>query len=74
MDAETIRDSVLLVSGLNQRGGPGFEDFAYKHAYAPEYTRYGGQSQTRGASTASWSAPPQLVHDHSRLPGPANHP
>ena len=39
MDAETIRDSVLLVSGkLNdQRGGPGFEDFAYKHAYAPEY-------------------------------------
>jgi hypothetical protein len=39
MDAETIRDSVLLVSGkLNdQRGGPGFEDFAYKEAYAPEY-------------------------------------
>ena len=39
MDAETIRDSVLLVSGkLNdQRGGPGFEDFAYKQAYAPEY-------------------------------------
>ncbi|HAE11752.1 MAG TPA: hypothetical protein DCG39_08915, partial [Opitutae bacterium] len=39
MDAETIRDSVLLVSGkLNdQTGGPGFEDFAYKEAYAPEY-------------------------------------
>ena len=39
MDAETIRDSVLLVSGkLNdQTGGPGFEDFAYKQAYAPEY-------------------------------------
>ena len=39
MDAETIRDSVLLVSGkLNdQAGGPGFEDFAYKQAYAPEY-------------------------------------
>ena len=39
MDAETIRDSVLLVSGKlnNQRGGPGFEDFAYKQAYAPEY-------------------------------------
>jgi hypothetical protein len=39
MDAETIRDSVLLVSGkLNdQAGGPGFEDFTYKQAYAPEY-------------------------------------
>ena len=39
MDAETIRDSVLLVSGkLNdQSEGPGFEDFAYKQAYAPEY-------------------------------------
>ena len=39
MDAETVRDSVLLVSGkLNdERGGPGFEDFAYKEAYAPEY-------------------------------------
>ena len=39
MDAETIRDSVLLVSGRlnNQRGGPGFEDFTYKQAYAPEY-------------------------------------
>jgi hypothetical protein len=39
MDAETVRDSVLLVSGkLNdEQGGPGFEDFAYREAYAPEY-------------------------------------
>ena len=31
---------MLTVSGkLNlQRGGPGFEDFTYKEAYAPEYT------------------------------------
>jgi len=38
--AEVLRDSVLFVSGkLNtERGGPGFEDFKYKEAYAPEYT------------------------------------
>ncbi|MFT4549815.1 MAG: hypothetical protein ACI9MB_003790, partial [Verrucomicrobiales bacterium] len=37
---EAIRDSVLSVSGkLNRaRGGPGYEDFKYKEAYAPEYT------------------------------------
>ncbi|MDF1812909.1 MAG: DUF1553 domain-containing protein [Verrucomicrobiales bacterium] len=40
IEAEALRDSVLLVSGkLNpERGGPGFEDFTYKEAYAPEYT------------------------------------
>lgn len=40
IEAEALRDSVLFVSGkLNQeRGGPGFEDFKYKEAYAPEYT------------------------------------
>jgi hypothetical protein len=40
IDAESIRDSVLFVSGkLNpQRGGPGFEDFQYQEAYAPIYT------------------------------------
>lgn len=40
IEAEAIRDSVLLVSGkLNpQRGGPGFEDFEYQDAYAPIYT------------------------------------
>ncbi|MGB0578745.1 MAG: DUF1553 domain-containing protein [Limisphaerales bacterium] len=40
IEAEALRDSVLLVSGkLNvERGGPGFEDFKYKEAYAPEYT------------------------------------
>ena len=40
IEAEAIRDSVLLVSGkLNrQRGGPGFEDFDYQDAYAPIYT------------------------------------
>jgi hypothetical protein len=40
LEAEAIRDSVLIVSGkLNpQRGGPGFEDFTYKDAYAPIYT------------------------------------
>jgi mono/diheme cytochrome c family protein len=39
IEAEAIRDSVLLVSGkLNtQRGGPGFEDFEYQDAYAPIY-------------------------------------
>lgn len=40
IEAEAIRDSVLSVSGkLNlRRGGPGFEDFQYKDAYAPIYT------------------------------------
>nr|NIP96696.1 DUF1553 domain-containing protein [Akkermansiaceae bacterium] len=40
IEAEAIRDTVLAVSGkLNPaRGGPGFEDFRYKEAYAPEYT------------------------------------
>ncbi|MFT5857299.1 MAG: hypothetical protein ACI8XO_004559, partial [Verrucomicrobiales bacterium] len=40
IEAEAIRDSVLSVSGkLNRaRGGPGYEDFKYKEAYAPEYT------------------------------------
>ncbi|HUG69419.1 MAG TPA: DUF1553 domain-containing protein [Pirellulaceae bacterium] len=40
IEAESIRDSVLFVSGkLNpQRGGPGFEDFQYQEAYAPIYT------------------------------------
>jgi len=40
IDAEAIRDSVLMVSGkLNsKRGGPGFEDFKYQDAYAPIYT------------------------------------
>ena len=40
IEAEAVRDAVLTVSGkLNtQRGGPGFEDFQYKEAYAPEYT------------------------------------
>lgn len=40
LEAESIRDSVLFVSGkLNpQRGGPGFEDFTYQDAYAPIYT------------------------------------
>ena len=39
IDAESIRDSVLSVSGkLNsKRGGPGFEDFRYQDAYAPIY-------------------------------------
>lgn len=39
IEAESIRDTVLLVSGkLNlQRGGPGFEDFEYQDAYAPIY-------------------------------------
>lgn len=39
IEAEAIRDSVLLVSGkLNpERGGPGFEDFRYQDAYAPIY-------------------------------------
>ncbi|MEZ6055161.1 MAG: DUF1553 domain-containing protein [Planctomycetaceae bacterium] len=40
IDAESIRDAVLFVSGkLNlERGGPGFEDFLYQEAYAPIYT------------------------------------
>lgn len=40
IEAEAIRDTVLLISGkLNlQRGGPGFEDFTYQDAYAPIYT------------------------------------
>lgn len=40
IEAEAVRDAVLSVSGkLNrERGGPGFEDFDYKEAYAPIYT------------------------------------
>lgn len=40
LEAESIRDAVLFVSGkLNlERGGPGFEDFRYRDAYAPIYT------------------------------------
>ena len=40
IEAESIRDAVLFVSGkLNpERGGPGFEDFQYQDAYAPIYT------------------------------------
>ena len=40
IDAESVRDAVLFVSGkLNgTRGGPGFEDFRYEDAYAPIYT------------------------------------
>jgi hypothetical protein len=40
IEAEEIRDAVLFVSGkLNSKaGGPGFENFTYKEAYAPEYT------------------------------------
>ncbi len=40
LEAESIRDVVLFVSGkLNlERGGPGFEDFQYQDAYAPIYT------------------------------------
>jgi len=39
IDAESLRDAVLLVSGnLNsERGGPGFKDFNYTEAYAPVY-------------------------------------
>ncbi|MFT5042781.1 MAG: hypothetical protein ACI8TX_003774 [Hyphomicrobiaceae bacterium] len=39
IEAETIRDSVLMVSGkINRaRGGPGYENFTYREAYAPEY-------------------------------------
>lgn len=40
LEAEAIRDAVLATSGcLNlEAGGPGYEDFTYKEAYAPEYT------------------------------------
>lgn len=39
LDAETLRDTVLSVSGkLNhEHGGPGFRDFQYTEAYAPIY-------------------------------------
>lgn len=39
LDAESLRDAVLSVSGkLNRdRGGPGFRDFKYTEAYAPIY-------------------------------------
>jgi hypothetical protein len=39
LDAESLRDAVLSVSGnLNlQKGGPGFKDFRYTEAYAPVY-------------------------------------
>jgi mono/diheme cytochrome c family protein len=39
LDAESLHDAVLAVSGkLNlQRGGPGFRDFNYVEAYAPIY-------------------------------------
>jgi hypothetical protein len=39
LDAETLRDTVLAVSGkLNlTRGGPGYRDFNYTEAYAPIY-------------------------------------
>lgn len=39
LDAESLRDAVLSVSGkLNrERGGPGFRDFKYTEAYAPIY-------------------------------------
>ncbi len=39
LDAESLHDAVLTVSGkLNpERGGPGFRDFNYTEAYAPIY-------------------------------------
>jgi hypothetical protein len=39
LDAESLRDTVLAVSGkLNLKmGGPGYEDFKYTSAYAPIY-------------------------------------
>ena len=39
LDAESVHDAVLAVSGkLNpERGGPGFRDFNYTEAYAPIY-------------------------------------
>jgi hypothetical protein len=40
LDAESIRDAVLSVTGkLNSEpGGPGYRDFEYQEAYAPIYT------------------------------------
>jgi Protein of unknown function (DUF1553) len=40
LEAESIRDAVLFVSGKlsHESGGPGFEDFTYQEAYAPIYT------------------------------------
>jgi hypothetical protein len=40
LDAESLRDAVLAVSGkLNQQMfGPGYRDFVYKEEYAPVYT------------------------------------
>jgi hypothetical protein len=39
LDAESLRDAVLAVSGkLNpEMGGPGYQDFEYQDAYAPIY-------------------------------------
>ncbi|QIF05197.1 DUF1553 domain-containing protein [Roseimicrobium sp. ORNL1] len=39
LDAESLRDAVLTVSGcLNpEMGGPGYQDFDYQEAYAPIY-------------------------------------
>lgn len=39
LDAESVRDAVVSVSGkLNvERGGPGYRDFKYTEAYAPIY-------------------------------------
>ncbi len=39
LDAESLRDAVLAVTGkLNlERGGPGYRDFKYTEAYAPIY-------------------------------------
>ena len=39
LDAETVRDSVLMVSGTLDRrmGGPGFELFAFKDDHSPVY-------------------------------------
>ncbi|MFO0877707.1 MAG: DUF1553 domain-containing protein [Gemmataceae bacterium] len=40
LDAESLRDAVLAVSGSLNRtmGGPGYRDFDYKEEYAPVYT------------------------------------
>lgn len=39
LDAESVRDAILTITGkLNlEMGGPGFEDFTYQDAYAPIY-------------------------------------
>jgi hypothetical protein len=39
LDAESVRDAILTVTGkLNPKmGGPGYEDFTYQDAYAPIY-------------------------------------